>query len=152
MNESVKFSKRARVRARRSAVQALYQWHITSSPQSEIISEFLNERKELDKADKEYFVQLVEGAGHYRERLDELLSGTTDRPLDELDPVERSILWISVYELLYQPDVPARVIINESIELAKMFGAEESHKYINSVVDRIARQTRTGETENAVNG
>jgi len=151
MNKSGSFSRRARIKARRSAVQALYQWHITAGPLADILAEFQNERKQLDKADKDYFRELVEGVGKYRDKIEELMSSNLDRPVNELDPVERSILWLSIYELKYQPGVPVRVIINESIELAKMFGAEDSHKYINGVMDKVAHQIRSSETDNAVN-
>jgi len=72
-----------------------------------------------------------------------------DRPVNELDPVERAVLHIGVYELLHHPELPWRVIVNESVELAKMFGAEQSHKFINGVLDKIARKVRITEISNA---
>ena len=72
-----------------------------------------------------------------------------DRKLEDLDPVERAILHIGLYELLTYPDIPWRVVINESVELAKMFGAEQSHKYINGVLDKAAHQIRAAEISNA---
>jgi transcription antitermination protein NusB len=71
-----------------------------------------------------------------------------DRPVNELDPVERAVLHIGTYELLYRPEVPWRVVVNESVELAKMFGAEQSHKFINGVLDKIARKVRVTEISN----
>ncbi len=152
MSEQRGFSGRARIKARRSAVQALYQWHITANPLPEILAEFQDEEKRLEKADTEYFRDLVKGVGEHRNALEELMRSTLDRPVEKLDPVERCILWLSLYELQHHPEIPARVIINESVELAKMFGAEESHKYINSIVDKVARTVRRDETGNAVNG
>lgn len=149
MNKPASVSNRARVKARRSAVQALYQWNITSSSLSEILKEFMSERKELNKADKDYFVQLLDGVGKHRDELEDLMRDSLDRSVEELDPVERAILWLSVYELQHQPEVPLRVVINESIELAKMFGAEESHKYINGIVDKIGQTIRKHESKKA---
>ena len=151
MNDSNRVSTRARIKARRSAVQALYQWLITETSLSEILDEFEAERRELDKADKVYFRSVVEGVGQHRDVLEALMGNCLDRPVNELDPVEHSILWLAIYEMKFQADIPVRVIINESIELAKMFGAEESHKYINGIVDRVSRQIRSNESGNVVN-
>ncbi|HSD54524.1 MAG TPA: transcription antitermination protein NusB, partial [Burkholderiales bacterium] len=68
-----------------------------------------------------------------------------DRPLPQLDPVERAVLWIGVYELGRRPDVPYRVVINEGVELAKRFGATDGHKFVNAVLDRAARSLRPAE-------
>ena len=139
------FSRHARIRARRSAVQALYQWQMTQLPMAEIISEFEKERRELKKADKDYFRELLHGTTGQSEKLDECLSPLLDRPLNDLDPVEQAILHIGIYELLFHPELPWRVVVNESVELAKMFGADQSHRYVNGVLDKAARQIRAGE-------
>ena len=68
-----------------------------------------------------------------------------DRPAGELDPVERAVLHLGCYELLYHPELPWRVVLNEAVELARMFGAEQSHKYINGVLDKLAHRVRTAE-------
>jgi N utilization substance protein B len=81
--------------------------------------------------------------------IDEQLSPLLDRKCQELDPVENAILHLGAYELLHQADIPCKVVINESVELAKMFGAEESHKYINGILDRLAHLCRQGELSNA---
>lgn len=143
------FSKHARVRARRSAVQALYQWEMTQSPVTEVITEFIRERSELKKADVEYFSELLQGATGNMAALDEQVKPFLDRPLQGLDPVERAILRIGMYELLYRPELPWRVVMNEAVELARMFGAEQSHKFINGVLDRTARKLREAEIRNA---
>lgn len=142
-------SKQRRIRARRSAVQALYQWEMTNSDVEEIISEFLNERSEIKKADAEYFCELVTGTLANMANLINELKPYLDRPIDSLDPVERAVLLVGLYELIYRPELPWRVVVNESVELAKMFGAEQSHKFINGVMDKVAHKIRSVEISNA---
>ena len=142
------FSKHARIRARRSAVQAMYQWEMTQASINDVIAEFVDERTELKKADTEYFCELLRGAAHNIADLNERIIPFLDRPLKDLDPVELAILHIGLYELLFRPELPWRVIVNESVELAKMFGAEQSHKFINGVLDKIARKIRVHEISN----
>lgn len=137
------YSAHARVRARRSLVQAYYQWLMTRRPVGEIITEFKIERTELKKADIEYFDRAMHGMVEHRSDIDSELVPLLDRPCDELDPVENAVLHLGVYELMYLPEIPCRVVINEAIDLAKMFGAEQSHKYINGVLDRVARKFRS---------
>lgn len=139
----------ARVRARRTAVQACYQWLIGNQPMNEIIDEFMNERGELKKADREYFRDLLLGVDRNADELDGVLDPFLDRPLLEISPVERAILNLGTYELVYHPELPWRVIMNETVELAKMFGAEESYKYINGVLDKVARAIRAAEISNS---
>ena len=139
------FSKHARVRARRSAVQALYQWEMTHDPVTEVIAEFIHDRSELKKADVGYFTVMLEGATGKVAEIDTGLAPLLDRPLYELDPVERAILRLGMYELLFHPEIPWRVVVNESVELAKMFGAEQSYKFINGVLDKAARSIRARE-------
>ena len=143
------FSKHARIRARRSAVQALYQWEMTHDPVTEVIAEFICDRSELKKADVAYFKVMLEGATGKVAEIDTGLTPLLDRPLYELDPVERSILRIGMYELLFHAEVPWRVVVNESVELAKMFGAEQSYKFINGVLDKAAHSIRAGEISRA---
>jgi N utilization substance protein B len=142
-------SKQRRIRARRSAVQALYQWEMNNSDVEEIISEFLNERSEIKKADAEYFCELVTGTLANIANLINELKPYLDRPIDSLDPVERAVLLVGLYELIYRPELPWRVVVNESVELAKMFGAEQSHKFINGVMDKVAHKIRSVEISNA---
>ncbi len=134
-----------KVRARRSAVQALYQWAMAENSISEVIREFEKDRDELNKADVEYFRAILKGIEKQQAELEEKLAPLLDRPLAELDQVEKAILFLGMYELLYHLELPWRVVLNESIELAKMFGAEESHKYVNGILDKAARQIRTVE-------
>ena len=140
-----KFSVQARVRARRSVVQALYQWAMAKKSMLEVIREFEQDRSELARADVDYFREILKGIEARLEELDTHLVPLLDRPMQVLDPVENAILHLGISELLYHPELPWRVVVNESIELAKMFGAEESHKYINCILDKAARQIRAVE-------
>ncbi|MGY8815148.1 MAG: transcription antitermination factor NusB [Gammaproteobacteria bacterium] len=140
-----KFSKHARIRSRRSIIQAYYQWIITEQPISEIILEFKKDRKELKKADVPYFEKLLVGMIKGRLEIISALEPLLDRPDSELDPVENAILHLGAYELIYQLDIPSKVVINEAIDLAKLFGAEQSHKYINGILDKLAHKIRQTE-------
>ena len=143
-----KTSINARVRARRSVVQALYQWSMSGNSMREIIREFELDRSELNKADVDYFRDILRGIDKLHEELEASLEPLLDRPLAELDPVERAILFLGVYELQHNLEIPYRVVVNEAIELAKMFGAEQSHKYVNGILDKAARQLRKVELAN----
>ena len=123
-----------RSRARRGAVQAIYQWQ----------AEF-RERDGMQKVDWGFFDALVEGVIRDADRLDGLLLGHLDRAVSALDPVERAILRLATLELADHPDVPWKVVINEAVELARPFGAEASHRYVNGVLDSLARELRPGE-------
>jgi N utilization substance protein B len=92
-----------------------------------------------------YFEALLHGVPAHLDELDELLGPYLDRSIESVDPVERAILRLGAFELRYQLEVPYKVIINESIELSKVFGAEQGHKYVNGVLDKLARQLRSGE-------
>src|SRR5579871_2410967 len=131
----------ARRKARRFALQALYQWQLLQIPATDVEAQFLADEK-LSKADVEYFRDLLRGILADVAKLDEHMRGFLDRPVDKLDPVELAILRMGVYELAERLDVPYRVVINEALELAKLFGAEESHKYVNGVLDQVARNLR----------
>lgn len=138
------FSRRARERARRTALQALYEIGMTEKSVVEIFNAYAGNNS-LKKADREYFRVLLEGICKHQAELNSSLQPLLDRPLKEIDPVEHAVLSIGLYELLYQPDIPSRAVINESVELAKMFGAEASHKYINGILDKAAHRIRSDE-------
>ena len=131
----------ARTNARKAAVQALYQWQMTGQSLVEIERQFLEEER-LKDAQKSYFTELFHGVPKNLEAIDKALSEFVDRPVDMIDPVERAILRIGVYELVNRPDMPYRVILNEGINLAKYFGADGSHKYVNGILDKVAQQKR----------
>lgn len=133
-----------RTRARQAAVQALYQWQLTDRQPVEIAAEFADDSR-LERADVNYFDRLLRGVCGASADLDELLVPILDRPVTQLDPVERAILRLGAYELTHCPDIPWRVVINEAVDLAHRFGAEQSHRYVNGILDRLARRLRREE-------
>ena len=145
---TAKFNKRARVKARQNTVQALYEWFMTGKDVKDILTEFENDERKLAKTDVEYFKELFKGVAKHLDKLDKHIEDLIDRPVKELDAIERAILHIGCYELEHHLELPWRVVVNESVELAKVFGAEESHKYINGVLDKVARQLRATEIKN----
>ncbi len=132
---------RAVVNARHRTVQALYQWQLTDSSVTQLLRQF-QQRPQGGPLDLEYFHRLVEGCVGHDEELRGLLTPLLDRPLKELDPVELAILLIGSYELAHCPEVPWRVVINEAVEAARVFGNSESTRYVNGVLDRAARALR----------
>ena len=141
----------ARTNARKAAVQALYQWQMAGQDLSEIERQFLEEER-LKDAQKSYFVELFYGVPKNLDTIDQALSEFVDRPVDTIDPVERAILRIGVYELLHRLDMPYRVVLNEGINLAKYFGADGSHKYVNGILDKVAQQKRAVEIKSKAQG
>ncbi len=134
-------SQHGRVRARRCAVQALYQWIVTNASPIEIVGEFVSDR-ELIKVDLDYFTELMREVPARFDDLLVIIEPAIDRSWTQIGPVERSILLIGTYELRCCTDIPWRVVLNEGVELCKMFGPEDAHKYINGVLDKIARSCR----------
>jgi transcription antitermination protein NusB len=140
----MKPSAAARSRARRFTMQALYQMQLTGDSAAEIERQFL-EDNDMKRVDTTYFHELLSGVAAKQEELLESIEPKLDRKMDEIDPVEKAILLIGTFELIERIDLPYRVVINESIELAKLFGASESFKYINSILDQQAREFRQPE-------
>ena len=130
--------------ARRSVVQALYQWELTGQVDAGIEDSFLNDWG-LKGVDQEYFKQLVQGILKYTSELDRVLEKCLDRNLASVDPIERTILRIGTYELQFRPEIPVRVVLNEAIELARVFGAEEGYRFVNGVLDRCQKLCRDSE-------
>jgi len=133
--------RQARRLARERALQALYQWDLGDDSSSEVYQQFL-ERQEMGKVDVSYFETLFKGVSHNVDATDESLIGALDRPLEDLDPIERAVLRVAVYELQHSLDIPARVIITEGVEITRRFGADKGHRYINGVLDKTARALR----------
>lgn len=131
----------ARTNARKCAVQALYQWQMTGHNLNDIERDFLEEER-FKGAQRSYFDEIFRGVPKQLDVIDLALSEFVDRPVDKIDPVERAILRIGVYELINRLDIPYRVIINEGVDLAKCFGADGSHKYVNGILDKVAQQKR----------
>ncbi len=133
-----------RRRAREAALQALYQQQLTGHGAKDLIAQF-DQRENVPRMEDEFFRGLMLGVEKDREALEKLLDGFCDRPLAQLDPIEKAILWIGAYELANHPEVPYRVVVNEAVELSHRFGAQDGHKFVNAVLDRAARQLRAVE-------
>ncbi|MEE2024709.1 MULTISPECIES: transcription antitermination factor NusB [Alkalimonas] len=131
----------ARRKSRSLAVQGIYSWQLSQNKIQDIEQQLLleNNVKQLDVA---YFQDLLRGVVSYHQTLDELLKPFLDRPFDEIDQVEKAILRVSGYEMKYRLDVPYKVVINEAIELAKSFAADDSHKFVNGILDKAVRTLR----------
>jgi N utilization substance protein B len=137
---------RARSLARERAMQALYQWQMTGQEPAEIEQQFLEEQ-DMKDVDKKYFKELLHGVAKRIEEFDVVCSDLLSRPIDQVDPVERAILRIGLYELKSRLDIPYRVVINEAVELAKIFGAEQGHKFVNGTLDKAAKSLRAVEIQ-----
>jgi N utilization substance protein B len=135
----------ARRRARRALVQAVYQWQMADSDLVRIEADFLASGS-LDKADVEFFRELLRATLSSVGELDELISPLLDRSLSSLDQIELAVLRLGAVELKSRIDIPYRVVISEYVELAKTFGAEDGHKYVNGVLDKLASALRPLET------
>ena len=105
------------------------------------------EDEDFSRADQNYFIELLSEAPKQIDIIDENISEYIDRPLEQLDPVERAVLRLATYELLYRLDIPYRVTINEAVQLTKKFGAEQGHAFVNAVLDKAARKLRAAECE-----
>jgi len=135
---------RARTMARRRALQAIYQWQQAGQNISDIEAQFLAEQ-DMSRAEVPYFIELLHGVPRYLDEIDSYYASYLDRSVNALDHIERAILRIGAYELKHRPDVPYRVVINEAVELAKTFGADQSYRYINGVMDKVASELRAEE-------
>lgn len=130
--------------ARRLTVQALYQWLVNETPPERLLQQF-REEDSLGRADVDYFKALLHGTVRESGMLTDTFSEFLDRALEQLDPVERAVLMVGSYELMFCPEVPWKVVVNEAVNLGRMFGAEDSYKYINGVLDKVARTVRAVE-------
>ncbi|MEE4302703.1 MAG: transcription antitermination factor NusB [Wenzhouxiangella sp.] len=133
-----------RRRARRRALQALYQWQINDDSAAAIVDQF-REEQNFDGVDESYFETLVREVVANREALDDALRPHVTRVDASLDQMERVILRLGACELIHHPETPYRVIIDEAVELAHRFGAEQAHTFVNGVLDRLAREARRAE-------
>ena len=133
-----------RRKARHFGLQALYQWTLSDASLVDIDAEFRVDN-DFRHTDGEYFQALLRGVMQDVEALEALFSPLLDRALDDLDPIERNLLRMGTFELKERIDVPYKVVINEAVSLAKKFGATESHRYINGVLDKVASELRTAE-------
>jgi transcription antitermination protein NusB len=134
----------ARKKARELALQALYQWYMASAPVNEVEAQYLAEINSK-KIDVEYFSDLFRGVVKSALTIDNIMLPLLDRKITEVNPIEFTILRLAIYELKFRPDIPYKVCINEALELAKKFGSVEGFKYINGILDKIARNLRPHE-------
>ncbi|MDH3588196.1 MAG: transcription antitermination factor NusB [Gammaproteobacteria bacterium] len=134
-----------RNRARRLLMQALYQMFLNEQPLRDIQAQFDSD-KMLEGVDVEFFSALIKEADQNRERFDEIITRLADRPIAQIDPVERAVLYGAMAEFSARIDVPYRVVISEAVSLTKKFGATDGHLYVNAILDRAALELRPQET------
>ena len=127
--------------ARRLAMQAVYAWELAGQELQELLAQFAQDPDYL-KTDQDYFSRLLRGVVSDPDKLDGYLKPQLDRPLEQIDPVELAVLRIATLELLQQPEVPYRVVLNEAVALTKKFGAVDAHKYVNAVLDKLVPELR----------
>jgi len=137
---------KGRSNARKKAMQALYQWSMAGNDLNEIEVQFHDEQN-MEKVDQDYFHELLHKVPELVDELDKLIEPHLDRDSDRLDPIEQSILRLSTYEMKNRLDVPYKVVLNESIVLAKTFGSDTSHKFVNGVLDKLAKELRSVEIQ-----
>jgi len=133
----------SRERARGLLLKALYQWQLAGHSIDELIEQY-SELAEYDRVDQDYFTDLLGKAIAAAPSFDKLIAQYADRGIDQLDAVGRGILLLALAELKFRPDVPVKVVINEAVELAKRFGAAESYRFINAVLDKASKGLRAG--------
>ncbi|NKC14891.1 MAG: transcription antitermination factor NusB [Gammaproteobacteria bacterium] len=141
MNTAARPAPNLRHRTRRAAVQALYQWQVTAQTPGSIVSQLLEDGGQ-GRLDKRFLSELVTGTVAALPVVDEALLPHLDRPIEQVDPVARAILRMGTFELLNKLEIPLRVVLNEAVELAKTFGAEESYRYVNGILDNVAQHHR----------
>ena len=139
-----------KTQAREAALQAIYQWQVTRGSVTALENQFLEEWKQADLHIK-LFKALIQGVPENLVRIDEAMQAYVDREIEKVDPVERAIIRLGVYELLFEAQVPYKVVLNEYINLAKKFGSEKSHAFVNSILDRVAQKHREIEIKSPTN-
>lgn len=137
---------KARGKSRRFAMQAIYQWQMTGDSITDIKQQFFDENN-FSVIDSAYFSELVSGVASSISELDPLLEKYMTRLIESVDPVERAILRLASYEFLFRLDVPYRVVLNEAISISKEYCAENSHTFVNAVLDKVAKEVRQIEVQ-----
>lgn len=137
-----------RRKSRELVLKAVYRGMLNQSALSQILRDMVDD-PDYNKADEAYFKQLLEAVTEHLEAIDARLVSFIDRPIAELSPVEHAILRIAGCELMFDLSIPYRVVINEGVELAKLFGGTDGHKYINGVLDKLAADVRAAEVSQA---
>jgi N utilization substance protein B len=144
MSEVKKAASSPRHRARELAMQGIYQWRLSGEDIAEI-EKMTRDEKSLGRYDAEFYSHLLRGTLNRVEALRDAIAPHLDRAVNELSPVEYSVLLLGAYELAHLPEIPYRVIINEEVELAKTFGGSDGHKFVNGVLDKLAARLRAAE-------
>lgn len=139
-------SRSPRHRAREFALQGIYQW-LLNNEDSGVIDAHIRQAHGFDKADREHFDVLLHGAINQSIQLREEFTPFIDRGIAELSPIEHAALLIGSFELKHHLEIPYRVVINEAVELAKSFGGQDGHKYVNGVLDKLAARLRATEVQ-----
>lgn len=132
-----------RKNSRHLAIQSLYEWQLSANDVLQIVKH--NVEHALTPMDGEYYREVMFGIAEQYQDLDSKFAPHLARSLDEMDPVELAVLRLACYEMLHRLDIPYRVVINEALELAKRFGATDSHKFVNGVLDKLAKELRADE-------
>jgi N utilization substance protein B len=140
--------KTSKQRSRERVVQALYQWLTSGGEMYQIEQQFLNQKE--GKISKSFFSSLLINIHKNISLLDELITPTIDRETEELGSVEHAILYLGVYELKFHPEVPYRVVINEAVQISKLYGAEGSYKLINASLDKLSNSLRSVEIKSNI--
>ncbi len=129
-----RFSGKGRTGTRQLLLQILYQYQLNQDDLETLMDQSLK-IKEFSRIDQDYYRVLLAEVLENHSHIEEIISKYLDRPIEQIDPIEKAIMWIAVSEILFHPDVPVSVVINEAVELAKLFGAEGSFQYVNAVID-----------------
>ena len=129
-----RFSGKGRTGTRQLLLQVLYQHQMNQDDLETLLNQSLK-IKEFSRIDQDYYQILLSEVLENQSQIEEIITKHLDRPIDQIDPIEKAIMWIAVSEILFHSDVPVSVVINEAVELAKLFGAEGSFQYINAVID-----------------
>lgn len=135
---------RNRRKSRELVLKGIYRNFMNQSELCQIQQDMADD-PDFGRADEDYFRQLLEGVSKHMVELDGRLASLVDRKMAALSPIEHAILCISAYELIYDPSIPYRVAINEGVELAKLYGGTDGHKYVNGVLDKLAAEVRPNE-------
>ena len=143
MNDPNRFEPRRR--ARRRALQAIYQWQMTGQDADDILQQF-RAVQDMSGVDEAHFEKLLRGISSGSESLDGKLQPFLDRPFEQVDLMEQVVLRIGAFEMLHCPKLPFKVVLDECVDLAHRFGSERGHAYINAVLDRAAREWRSEES------
>lgn len=134
-------------KARKLALQALYQWLMSGSELHEIEAQF-RVINNMDKVDVDYFCRILHGVPAHVENVEERISPFLDREITGLNPIELTVLRIGAFELIYCPEIPYKVVLDESISLTKEFGSQDGYRYVNGVLNSLAQQVRSIEINN----